>query len=166
MLGLIAFNQGNLPEARQRLEEAISFLRTLDQKAGLAKTIGNLAIVSYYAGDAIRALEFAQEAIALAAAEGLGSRLLHGYLLCGMAAIQCYLGRYQAGAETFEQAYRIMAQEEDEVGIAWWQYMRAREEYRDKGQYALAITQAKEALPVLREKTPNRVVVETLLTLA
>src|SRR5258708_34896120 len=44
--------------------------------------------------------------------------------------------------------------------------MRAREEYRDKGQYALAITQAKEALPVLRENTANRVVVENLLTLA
>src|SRR5260221_1132758 len=166
MLGLIAFNQGNLSEARQRLEEAVSFLRTLDQKPALAKTLGNLAVVTYYAGDAARALESAQEATALAAEAGLGSRLLHGYLLCEMAAIQCYLGRYQAGAESFEQAYRIMAQEEDEVGIAWWQYMRAREEYRDKGQYALAITQVKEALPVLREKTVSRVVVENLLILA
>src|SRR5450755_4270714 len=49
MLGLLAFNNGNLFEARQRLEEAVSFRRTVENKEALAKAIGNLAIVSYYA---------------------------------------------------------------------------------------------------------------------
>src|SRR5215510_2400629 len=47
-LGLIYFERYNLHEARLRTEEAVTMLRTVENKEQLANVLGNLALIEYY----------------------------------------------------------------------------------------------------------------------
>ncbi|HLY24981.1 MAG TPA: hypothetical protein VKQ72_01500 [Aggregatilineales bacterium] len=163
-LGLIYFDRANLYDARERTSEAVSFLRHADNKEQLARTLGNLSTITYYAGESDTALEAAREAAKLAGEAGL--TLLQGFLLCNVGAVLSYRGEYRAGSESFEQAHQIFMREEDDLGMAWWQSNKAREQDRDQGRCAEAIEQIKTALPTLREKTTPKVVIENLLALA
>src|SRR5258708_20297321 len=162
-LGLIYFDRANRYDARERTSEAVSFLRNVNNTEQLARTLGNLSTITYYAGEADAALEAAREAAKLAGEAGL--TLLQGFLLCNVGAILSYRGEYRAGSETFEQAHQIFMREEDDLGMAWWQSNKAREQDRDQGKCAEAIEQIKAALPILRDKTAPKAVIENLLAL-
>ncbi len=163
-LGLIYFERANLYDARERTSEAVTFLRNANNKEQLARTLGDLSTITYYAGEADVALESAREAAKLAGEAGL--TLLQGFLLCNVGAILSYRGDYRGGRETFEQAHQIFLREEDDLGMAWWQSNKAREQDRDQGRCAEAIEQLKQAIPVLKEKTTPRLVIENMLALA
>jgi tetratricopeptide (TPR) repeat protein len=163
-LGLIYFERYNLHESRMRTEEAVTMLRTVENKEQLANVLGNLALIEYYQGDAEQALVHVREATQLAIE--INQPTLQGYLFSGIGAILCYLGKYQDADTAFDQAFRAFARTEDEMGMAWWQFTQAREKTRDKGDCSEVIKQVIEAQAVLQEKSGAGVIIEIMLTLA
>ncbi|MEP7288923.1 MAG: hypothetical protein ABI947_24485 [Chloroflexota bacterium] len=164
LLGRLHFEQANLYDARLQTEAAVLFMRRLNNEQQLAQWLGNLATIEFYDGNPDTALIYVFEAALIA--EALGLSRLHGYLLCTLGAILCYLGQYEKAEANFAQAQQIFIQQEDELGIAWQQFTRAREYARDLGTHAQVIQQLELALPILREKSAHPVIIEGWLALA
>jgi tetratricopeptide (TPR) repeat protein len=164
LIGLIHLERFDLHEAQELTKEAANLARELSDTELLAKILGNLSVVEHYLGNGEAAVTQANEAVQVACS--LGPTPLSGYLLCSCAAIQCYIGHYPAARDTFAQARATFERAEDELGIAWIQYVFAREYARDQGQFSRAIEQLESAMPTLRENVSSPHLVSALLALA
>jgi len=165
VLMLLRFNAFDMFAARREAEEAISLLNASGNVSeNRACVLDDLATINLYAGEATPALAYSNEAIQLAMNEKLP--LMQGYFLCTVGAIQCYAGQYPSASQSFAQARQLFLKEENGLGIAWWQYLQACEQDRDQGNYGQMAEHLHAALPVLREKTTPKIVIETLFGLA
>lgn len=164
LIGLIHLERFDLHEAQELTTEAANLARELSDSELLAKILGNLSVVEHYLGNGESAITQANEAVQVACS--LGSTPLSGYLLCSCAAIQCYIGQYPVARDTFAQARAVFERAEDDLGIAWCQYVFAREYARDQGQFARAIEQLESAMPTLRENISCPHLVSAQLALA
>jgi ATP/maltotriose-dependent transcriptional regulator MalT len=164
VLGLVYFEKNNLHDARQYTFEALTILRDTDDKIKLARALSQIASIEYYSGNPEEAIVFAREAAEVVSE--LSQPLLHGFYLCTVGSILCYMGQYKQGEEALQQAQALFAREEDDLGMAWWQYTQARELMRDRSECAEAAKMLEQALPTLRDKVAPSAAIEAMLALA
>lgn len=107
---------GQLPAARQALDAAMDALQPVDDPLRLSTIMGYVAITTFYAGEFVRAAEWAQESLALAERSGDQDGMAFALNFLG----SCYksLGDYAAAADYFTRSVAVYEQMGDDLGKA------------------------------------------------
>jgi len=106
LAGILAQNQGDLEEAVSRAGQALAIFRSLDHRAGLAKTLGALGTLAQDRGEFARANELLEEGLALRRelgdASGVGDTLLN------LSMVATALGDFERAAERGRESLDVL----------------------------------------------------------
>lgn len=114
LLGVLATDEGRLDEAIEHLAASLALAERLDDPAGRAAALNNLALAYRQSGDLARALSLTQQALALCVAQG--DRHHEAALHNNLADLSYALGQPEAALAHVRQAVAINAQIAQETG--------------------------------------------------
>jgi predicted ATPase len=114
--GVIAWMQGDYPEARSRHEEALSIRRELGDQSGIAASLGNLGLVAMDASDYPGAQAFHVESLRIR--RELGDPWSISASLNNLGLVELRLGSLQFARDCFEESLTLCKETGDVRGIA------------------------------------------------
>jgi len=116
LLGLMANRQGDLPQAREHLEQSLTLAEALNDPDARAAALNNLAAVCREAGDLPRALQLTQAALALCIS--IGDRHREAALHNNLADLHHALGDAAQAMIHLKHAVALFAEIGGEPGLA------------------------------------------------
>ncbi|UKW30919.1 tetratricopeptide repeat protein [Streptomyces sp. TYQ1024] len=162
--GIISNYQGALDESTRWFTAALKAFREQGDRPGEASALNNLAMTYAKGGDDARALNLAEQALAIHSEPGSSSwRRANSLYTRGRALAG--LGRYRAAARDFTHALEIFR---DCRQIRWqaWAHWRLAQVHLADGSPAQAMRHAEPALSLVRSLGADRVEGELLFLLA
>ena len=115
-LGWLKYLQGNYGEARKLYKESFKIKRELGDKAGIGKSLHNLAMIEQLRGNYDKASELYQQSLKIK--RELGDKAGIGKSLHNLAMTEQDRGNYDKASELYQQSLKIKRELEDKAGIA------------------------------------------------
>lgn len=156
------FAAGDFEAARPFADQYLQLIRERESPSVLARALGMLSTIDYQRGNAETAHTIAEQAFSLLGKSDQ-QRSLGGFLLCHLATIAAYLGKYASTSDYLEQAEAWFINTGNDLGRAWRQHVQARDYLRDQGDYQTALDNLIAVLPILEERTSSQAIIENLL---
>jgi tetratricopeptide (TPR) repeat protein len=162
-IAVAAFNQGQLRDALEAMEELLVIYRESGDKHRVSNCLSNIANTLYYLGEFEAAHATHQESITID--REIGKRVGLAYSLRDLGELYCHRGDYAAGLAAMEEAAAIFEEIGDDAGRAWCDLALGREYYLDIGPDSQAEALLRRALPVLQAGESHEEVADALLAL-
>lgn len=121
--GNLAFNLGEYARARAHYEESLAVTRSLALQKGVANSLLNLALVTFYQGDLRHAIELQEESLAIHCA--LNNNIGIALALQLLARLLRNAGDYERAAACADESLARYQDLQDRRGIAWALHERA-----------------------------------------
>jgi tetratricopeptide (TPR) repeat protein len=115
-LGNAEQSLGNYPQAIAHQEQSLKIAREIDDKEGIAASLGNLGNEYYFLGDYQRAIELQSQSLEIERA--IGNQKGIAYSLTSLGIAYDSLGDYQRAIELYSQSLEINQRIGDRQGIA------------------------------------------------
>lgn len=138
----VRFNQGDFPAALAMMQQGVALSRNFSIPTNVAVALNNIALMQSMLGQPEEALATYHEAIALIQD---ANRNFRAHFLTNRAAVQAYLGHFEAAYQDFQEAINHFVAMDDAYGLAetyslWgYEYSNALEQWEDAAlQFALA----------------------------
>jgi predicted ATPase/DNA-binding CsgD family transcriptional regulator len=163
MLGIVAFEAGDYPLARERLEASLGMRRELGDRFGIANMLNNLALIATGEGDHAQARALHEESIAVRRA--LGSERAVGSALVNLGDTLNSLGEHGQARAAFEEAL-AMAGRQGDPRVHAHALNNLAETAWFEGDVAAAGRLADEALTAAQALGDRRAIASCLLNLA
>ncbi|MFI7276030.1 BTAD domain-containing putative transcriptional regulator [Streptomyces sp. NPDC049879] len=146
--GISAFYQDRFHDSRDYLEQALEAFRQQENRSGEASALSNLSRVQLVLGAPDKAVDLAEQALALYRALGSKLRLANGRYALGVALAGH--GRGDAAREEFSAALSSFQEARQRLWVGMT-YFRLAGLHLDAGAIGQAATLAEQALAELRE---------------
>lgn len=115
-LGLTLLRLGRLEEARDRLEEAMSFFAASGERKAESAALNNLGLAHFWLGDPESARACHERSLEIG--RELGDPRGVAYCLNGLAKLLTEMGRYDEARDRYKESLRIKRELGDRAGIA------------------------------------------------
>jgi predicted ATPase/DNA-binding CsgD family transcriptional regulator len=113
---MMAWLQGDLPRAQERLQASLAIRRELGDEAGIQTCLANLGVIASTRGDWEAAAAWAGESLVLA--ERLGNELATGILLGNLGLAAAYLGDHDLALTRLTEGLAIIRRLGDTARVA------------------------------------------------
>ena len=146
--GIRHYYRNQFSAAIQAWQQALDLYRSLGNRQGEARSLGNLGNVAYAQGRYLQAIDWHQQSLAIA--QEIGDRPSESASLGNLGLAYDSLGQYQRAIELQQQALAIDRELGDREGEAT-SLNNLGLAYRSLGQYQLALEVHQQSLAIKRE---------------
>jgi predicted ATPase/Tfp pilus assembly protein PilF len=161
-IGVLAHSQGDYAAARAYQEEGLALRRTIGDREGMSKSLGNLGSVALAQGDYVAACAYQEESLALK--QALGDRRGIGNSLNTLGNIAHSQGDFAAAQAYYAQSLILQRELGNRSGIAYALDNLGLGAWL-QGNYTPAKAYIKESLALRRELQEKRTMANSLNTL-
>lgn len=147
-IGHLQMLQGNYPDARHSLEQAITLFESVEHKDGIVNVYGDLGNLNFRLGNYEEAKSFFQQSIDLA--ESQGQKKFNPQIIANLALTHMNQGNYEAGIRTIAGQLMLFQEATDKQGLATL-YTNLGIVYFEKGDYDEALEVYQKGLKLSEE---------------